>query len=69
MKLRTKFVLLFGVAGCAAALTLAAVIPQHTGSKVGVENFTETKNATMLSLRQQAASALMTLQGASDKRP
>jgi len=78
MKLRGKFVLLFGVAGCATALTFAALLsglnvikirsPQHIDLKASVKDFPEGDN-TMISVRQQAASALATLQGAADNHP
>lgn len=78
MKLHGGFVLLFGIAGCVTALTFAALIsglgiskihsPQHINSKSSVENFVE-DDATLISLRQQAASALASLQNAADNRP
>jgi hypothetical protein len=78
MKLRGKFVLLIGVAGCATALTVASLMsglsmikvrsPQHLDSKASVENLAEV-DATMISLRQQAVSALANLQGAAVNHP
>jgi hypothetical protein len=74
MRSRCKFVMPFSVRGCVAALTIATLVSGlvtitigsllHIDAKATVDNSTR-DDATMISLRRQAALALASLQDTS----
>lgn len=71
----SKFVMLFGVSGCITALSIAVLMtvwsanayrsPSRAASKARVDDVAQ-YDATIISLRQQAVSALTSLQDASE---